>query len=102
MLQQLMILVIVLIPVLAVLVWRLVVDARRQEIARLHEGVAAARRERDEARIERDAARAAERRERDRRIAGDNTMRLVAATATEMNTKLLLEQHLDSQEEEQS
>ena len=52
MLQQLMLLVIVLIPVLAVLIWRLVVDARRQEIARLHEDVAVARRERDEARAE--------------------------------------------------
>jgi hypothetical protein len=102
MLQQLTIMAIVLIPVLAVLVWRLVVDARRQEITRLHQEVDTARRERDEARAERDAARAAARRERDRRIAGDNTMRLVAATATEMNTKLLLEQHLDSQEEEQS
>ena len=102
MLQQLMIIAIVLIPVLAVLVWRLVVDARRQEITRLHHEVDVARRERDDARAERDAARTAARRERDRRVAGDNTMRLVAATATEMNTKLLLEQHLDSQEEEQS
>jgi type II secretory pathway component PulJ len=102
MVQQLMIIAIVLIPVLAVLVWRLVVDARRQEITRLHHEVDAARRERDEARAERDIARAEARRERDRRVAGDNAMRLVAATATEMNTKLLLEQHLDSQEEEQS
>jgi F0F1-type ATP synthase membrane subunit b/b' len=102
MLQQLIILVVVLIPVLAVLVWRLVIDARRQEIARLHDEVAVARRERDEARAERDAAVTNARRERDRRIAGDNTMRLVAGTAPDMNTRLLLEQHLDSQEEEQS
>lgn len=90
----------VLILVAGVLVWRLIVDARRHENARLREEVTATRRERDEARAERDAAMAAARHERDRRIAANQTMRLVASTATDMSTRLLLEQHLDSQEEQ--
>ena len=101
MLQFTMVATIVLVPTLAVLVWRLVTDARRQENARLREELTALRLERDEARAERDAAVAAARRERDRRIAADATMRLVAGTAADMNTRLLLEQHLDQGELEE-
>jgi len=92
---------IVMIPTLAVVVWRLVVDARRHENARLRDELTALRLERDEARLERDAAVAAARRERDRRVAADTTMRLVAETAADMNTRLLLEQHLDQGDQEQ-
>jgi hypothetical protein len=92
---------IVMIPTLAVVVWRLVVDARRHENARLRDELTALRLERDEARRERDVAVAAARRERDRRIAADTTMRLVAETAADMNTRLLLEQHLDQGDQEQ-
>ena len=93
--QLVMLATILVIPTMAVLVWRLIVDSRRHENARLREELNAIRRERDEARAERDTAQAEAQRERDRRIAADATMRLVAATATEMNTRLLLEQHLD-------
>lgn len=101
MLRFLMVATILLIPTVAVLVWRLIVDAGRHENARLREELTAIRRERDEARAERDAAEVVARRERDRRIAADATMRLVAGTATDMNTRLLLEQHLDQGEHNQ-
>jgi hypothetical protein len=100
-LQFTMIATIVLIPTVAVLVWRLIADSRRYENARLREELNAIRHDRDEARAERDAALAAAQRERDRRIAADATMRLVAGTATEMNTRLLLEQHLDQGDQDQ-
>jgi hypothetical protein len=100
-LQYLTIATFVLIPTLGVLVWRLVIDARRHENARLREELSALRLERDEARAERDAALEAARRERDRRIAADTTMRLVAGTAADMNTRLLLEQHLDQGDQDQ-
>ena len=101
MLQFTMIATIVLIPTVAVLVWRLIADSRRYENIRLREELNAIRHERNEARTERDAALAAAQRERDRRIAADATMRLVAGTATEMNTRLLLEQHLDQRDQDQ-
>jgi hypothetical protein len=92
---------IVLIPTLAVLVWRLIVDARHHENVRLRDELNALRLERDEARRERDAALADAQRERDRRVAADTTMRLIAGTATDMDTRLLLEQHLDQGDQEQ-
>ncbi|HSK95451.1 MAG TPA: hypothetical protein VK891_02450 [Euzebyales bacterium] len=100
MLRFLTIATLVMIPTVAVLVWRLVVDARRQENARLRDELTALRLERDEARLERDAAAAAARRERDLRVAAETTMRLVAGTAADMNTRLLLEQHLDQGDQE--
>jgi len=100
-LRFLMLAAIVLIPTVAVLVWRLVVDARHHENVRLREELNALRRERDEARSERDAALAEAQRERDRRVAADATMRLIAGTAADMDTRLLLEQHLDQGDQEQ-
>ena len=100
MLQYLTIATFVLIPTLAVLVWRLVIDARRHENARLRDELTAVRRERDEARAERDAALVEARRDRERRIAADTTMRLVAGTAADMETRLLLQQHLDQGDHE--
>ena len=101
MLRFLMLAAIVLIPTVAVLVWRLVVDARHHENVRLRGDLNALRRERDEARSERDAALAEAQRERDRRVAADATMRLIAGTAADMDTRLLLEQHLDQGDQEQ-